>query len=211
MTDVTMIGKKSKHDRDEHRAADAPPVDDAELLADDGADAPDAAGGGEAISEVDALRAEVAQWEDKFLRAKAEQQNALRRAENQARVSIQYANADLLRSLVEVADDLDRTMEVAIQSSAGDAESGGVLIEGVRLIQGKIRKILADNNVTAIDAVGHAFDPSLHEALMQQPSDEYDAGTVIQQVQAGYTFHDRVLRPTKVIVAAARPDDAVEE
>jgi len=219
-----MIGKKSKrdtHERPDADVDDAPPVNDADPSADAEAAAAD---GEDAASEVDALRAEVAQWEDKFLRAKAEQQNALRRAENQARVSIRYANADLLRSLLEVADDLDRTIEVAgqsvasqsvaSQSVAGNADSGsgesdasGVLIEGVRLIHGKIKKILADNGVTAIEAVGETFDPSLHEALMQQASDEHDAGTVIQQVQPGYTLHDRVLRPTKVIVAAAKPDD----
>lgn len=209
-----MIGKKSKFKDSSQRdagASDDAPSNDADADVNSDAADHDATVTEGSTDEVDVLRSELEQWKDKFLRAKAEQQNALRRAENQARESVRFANADLLRSLLDVVDDLDRTIEVADQDGSGNASSQGALVEGVRLIQGNIDKILADNGVTAIKAVGQPFDPSLHEAMMQQPSDEHEAGTVIQQVRTGYKFYDRVLRPAKVIVASAKPTDATTD
>lgn len=150
------------------------------------------------VDEATALRQEVEQWKDKYLRSKAELQNALRRAENEQRDAIRYANASLLRSVIDVADDLDRTIE----ASAADHNIDSV-VEGVRLIRDKLEKFMADQNVTAVEAEGQPFDPARHEALMRQPSADHEPGAIIQQVQKGYMMHDRVLRPAKVIVAAA--------
>ena len=209
-----MIGKKSKSKdmaQSDNGASDESRANDADSNVNNEAVNHDVAVTEETPDALDLLRGELEQWKDKFLRAKAEQQNALRRAENQARESVRFANADLLRSLLDVADDLDRTLEVAGQDGSADASAKGALVEGVRIIQGKIGKILADNGVTAIEAVGQAFDPSLHEAMMQQPSDKHEAGTVIQQLQTGYQLHNRVLRPAKVIVASAKPADEADE
>jgi len=143
------------------------------------------------------LRREVAEWKDKYLRALAEQQNAMRRAANERDDSIRFANAGLLRSLLEVVDDFDRAMDAAQQ-----AETAAGVVDGVKLVQEKLAKFLRDQNVEPIEAQGAMFDPGQHEALLQQPSAEHAAGTVIQQVQRGYRLRDRVLRPAKVIVAA---------
>ena len=175
---------------------DAPAVEEAE--AGEAAEAR-----GEATDEVSILRQEVEEWRDKFLRAKAEQQNAMRRAANERQEAILYANADLLRLLLDVMDDFDRTLEMS-----QTAESVEAVLEGVRLIRDKFEKLLRDSAVEPIDAQDAEFDPNLHQALMRQPTTEHAPGTVVQQVQRGYKHRDRVLRPAKVIVATEPPAEA---
>ncbi|MCB9849977.1 MAG: nucleotide exchange factor GrpE [Phycisphaerales bacterium] len=145
------------------------------------------------------------EWKDKYLRAKAEQSNALRRADNERTEAIRFANVKILRDLLEVADDFERAME-----AARDAESVEGVIGGLGMVQDKLSKFLRDHDVETIEAQGAPFDPSEHEALLQQPSADHEPGTVIQQVQRGYKLRDRVLRPAKVIVASAPPDPAPE-
>lgn len=150
---------------------------------------------GESV-EIQRLREEADSWKDKFLRAKAEQQNALRRAAAERDEMIRYGNAGLLRGLLAMLDDLDRAIEAAEQSPSVDS-----LLEGARLVRQNFDKLLAEHHVKVIDAEGKPFDPQWHEAVMQRPTKEHPPGTVLQQVQRGYQFHDRVLRPAKVIVA----------
>ena len=152
----------------------------------------------EQLDVVTRLKREVAEWKDKFLRAKAEQKNTARRAANELEESIRYANGKLLKALLDVVDDFERTME-----GASGCETVEAVIDGVKLVQEKIEKLLRDNQVEGIDAQDAPFDPARHEALMQQPSSEHEPGTVMQEVQKGYMFRERVLRPAKVIVAAA--------
>jgi molecular chaperone GrpE len=157
--------------------------------------------GGEELSPEARLEAEIADWKEKFLRAKAEQQNVLRRAENEKTDAIRFANRDILRSLLDVVDDFERTLE-----AAGGNEAAEPVLEGVRLIQGKLSKVLTDNGVAPIKAAGQPFDPNCHEAMMRQPTDECEPGMVLQEVQKGYMLRDRVLRATKVIVSAEPPE-----
>jgi len=156
---------------------------------------------GDEQSDQSDLAAELTQWKDKFLRAKADAQNALRRAATEREEAVRYGNARLLRSLLDVVDDLDRTLEAAEKSKDADA-----LSEGVRLIRDKMQSLLSAEHVKPIEATGQPFDPQRHEAMMQQPSADQPVGTVLQQVQRGYTHHDRVLRPAKVIIAVSPPD-----
>ncbi|GJM24203.1 MAG: protein GrpE [Phycisphaerae bacterium] len=156
----------------------------------------------ESIDPIDQLKAEVAEWKDKFLRSKAEQQNIARRSSNEIAEALRYSGTGLLKSVIEVMDDLDRTVEAV----GGEGDTDSTLAEGVRLVRDKLQKILTDNHVEVIDASDAAFDPMMHEALLQQPSADHEPGRVIQQIQKGYRLHDRVLRPAKVIVSAAAPD-----
>lgn len=154
--------------------------------------------------EIDPLvqaRNEAQEWKDKYLRALAEVQNALRRAANEREDAVRYANGNLLRNLLEVVDDIERAL-----AGAGQCDSVAAVLEGVKLVHEKLLKFLRDHQVEPIDAEGKAFDPSQHEAMMQQPSAEAAPGTVLQQLQRGYRLHERLLRPAKVIVAAAPPE-----
>ena len=152
----------------------------------------------EQLDEVSRVKRELEEWKDKFLRAKAEQKNTARRAANELEESIRYANSKLLKALLDVVDDFERTME-----GARGCETVEAVIDGVKLVQEKIEKLLKDNQVEVIEAQDVPFDPARHEALMQQSSAEHEPGTVMQEVQKGYMFRERVLRPAKVIVAAA--------
>lgn len=144
-------------------------------------------------------------WKDKFLRAKADFQNLQRRAVEEQRAAVRYANADFARALLDPVDDLERTLE-----ARPPGENEDPVLAGIRLIHGKLAKLLKDHRVEVIEALGQHFDPRLHEALLQQPCRDLPPGTVIQEVQKGYKLHDRVLRPARVIVAKAHEPEADE-
>ncbi len=203
-----MRPKKNKHKKnaafaDGHDENESAPTDEHPEVADESDS--DAEVAAETVDPMEQLKNEVAEWKDKFLRSKAEQQNIAKRSSNELSEALRYSGSSLLRSIVEVMDDLDRTVE-----AVGDGEASDTLTEGVRLVRDKLQKILTDHHVEVVDATGCAFDPSMHEALMQQPSADHEPGQVISQIQKGYRLHDRVLRPAKVIVSAATEAETTE-
>ncbi len=145
----------------------------------------------------EASNAELEQWKEKFLRAKAELLNYQRRAEKDRAESLRYANAGLVKALLPVLDDLERVI-VAAAEHKSDPDA---LADGVRLTLENCLKILNGFGIEPIEALGKPFDPSRHEAMMQQPSDEYAEPTVLTEMVKGYRLHDRVLRPSRVIVS----------
>jgi molecular chaperone GrpE len=158
-----------------------------------------------------ALRAEADQWKDKALRAMAEMQNFQRRSAQERADAIRYANAGFARSLLDVVDSMERALE-HIEPTARD---GDPIAQALGLIHDNLLKVLREHNVTVIEAEGLPFDPAVHEAMLQQPSDRHDVPTVLQVLQKGYKLHDRVIRPAKVIVsrlpeAAPEADSAAE-
>ena len=149
--------------------------------------------GSEHVAE---LQAKVNSLEDSLLRAKAESQNIQRRAATERNEAIRFANADLMRTLIPVLEDFDRTF------AAAGADDKAIL-EGTRLVHANLVKALRDFGLEPIEAAGEKFDPTIHEALMHQPSDEIPPGDVIEQVTRGYRLRDRVLRPARVVVSKA--------
>jgi molecular chaperone GrpE len=150
------------------------------------------------------------EWKDKFLRARAELSNYQRRAEKDRAEALRYANAGLAKSLLPVLDNLERL----VQSSADPAATVQTLGEGARLTLEGFLKALREHHVEPIDAEGQPFDPLVHEALLEQPSPDHDQRVVLQQIARGYKLHDRVLRPSRVIVskpAATPARDVAEE
>lgn len=142
------------------------------------------------------LQARIESLEDQLLRAKAETQNIQRRAAQERNEAIRFANADLMRALIPVLEDFDRAMEAADSSNEA-------ILEGTRLVHANLIKALRDAGLEPIEAKGEDFDPSIHEALMHQPTSEAPPGRVIEQVTRGYRLRDRVLRPARVVVAKA--------
>ena len=148
------------------------------------------------------LETRVAELEDSLLRAKADFQNLQRRAAVERSEAIRYGNADLMRSLLGAIDDFERSL-----AAAESSENYESVIEGVRLVHANLVKALNDHGLETIEALHEPFDPNIHEALMRQPSSVHEPGTVVEQIAKGYRLRDRVVRPAKVIVAAA-PDTA---
>jgi molecular chaperone GrpE len=142
-------------------------------------------------------QARIDALQDQLLRAKAETQNVQRRAALERNEAIRFANAELMRSLIPVLEDFDRTFENA------DAAAEKSILEGIRLVHANLIKALRDAGLEPIEARGEDFDPAIHEALMHQPTDNAPPGRVIDQVTRGYRLRDRVLRPARVVVAKA--------
>ncbi len=150
--------------------------------------------------ELTLLRREVDELRDKNLRLMAELQNQQKRAQRESQEAQRFAEAELARALLVVLDDLERAQEAARNTQDAQAVAAGV-----RLVSEHFLKVLRDHHVAPIEAVGRPFDPAFHEALLQLPSSEQAAGTVLQEVARGYTLHERVLRPTRVIVSSGPP------
>ena len=150
--------------------------------------------------EVTKLRREVEELRDKNLRLVAEQQNLQKRALRDKQEALRYAESAFATQLLVVLDDFDRTFE-----SAQSATDVAVVADGMRIVYEHFLKVLQQHGIQPIDALGKPFDPSYHEAMMQQPSEEHPAGTILQEMARGYTMHDRVLRPSRVIVSGGPP------
>lgn len=147
--------------------------------------------------ELAAARRKVEELTDKHLRAVAEHQNYVRRAAAEHGEALRYATTDLIKSLLPVVDDFERTLAAV---GEGDASP---LAKGVGLVHGNLIKALEAHHVQRIESVGQPFDPSCHQAMMQRPTEDQPPGTVLEEYQPGYKLWDRVLRPAKVIVAKA--------
>jgi molecular chaperone GrpE len=153
-------------------------------------------------SELERLRREVQDKQDRLLRALAETDNVRRRAQRDREDYVRYANESLLRDLVPVLDNLDRAL------AAARTGGGGTVVEGVELIQRELLRVLERSGLTRYSAVGLRFDPARHEAIARVVSGEAAPDTVVQETAPGYLLHGRVLRPAMVAVAAAPDEDA---
>ena len=144
-----------------------------------------------------AAQAEAARNLDGWQRTQAEFANARKRFEKQRVETYVNANADLVAKLLPVIDDLERALESA-PAGTGNAP----WIAGVNLVFRKMLAVLEELGVQNIPAVGEPFDPNLHEALSQEPSEEYESGLIVREMRRGYRLGDRVIRPSLVTVAA---------
>jgi len=128
----------------------------------------------------------------KWQRAQADFINLKRRNEQEKGEIFKIANAELARSILPTLDDLTRALEHINGPTVEDS-----WIEGIRLIERKLRTSLESQGIQEIKALGEKFDPNLHAAVMHSKGPE---GVVIQEIQKGYMLHDRVIRPSMVLV-----------
>ena len=128
-------------------------------------------------------------------RSAADFSNYKRRTDEERSQLGQFSNAILIGKLLAVLDDFDRALE-SVPPEAHDA-----WIEGVKLVERKLRGVLESEGVSPIEAVGQAFDPNLHEAVAHEETSAHPDNQVIGEVQRGYRLHDRVIRPSLVRVA----------
>ncbi len=154
-------------------------------------------------AEIERLRREVQDKQDRLLRALAETDNVRRRAQRDRDDYVKYASETLLRDLVPVLDNLERALTAA--RAAGGAAN---VVEGVDLIQREMLRVLERSGLTRYSAVGQRFDPARHEAIARVVSGEAAPDTVVHETAPGYLLHGRVLRPALVAVAAAPDEDA---
>ncbi len=148
--------------------------------------------------QLQAALAERDQFKEKWTRAMADLDNYRRRVQREMEEDRKYAALPLLKSLLPAFDGLDRTILAASQSK--NAEE---LIVGVQLTIKQLETALNGFGAKTIAALGQPFDPNLHEAISQIASAEHPPMTVLHDVERGYMLHDRIVRPSKVIVSKA--------
>ena len=154
-------------------------------------------------AQLEDLRRQLDDKQDRLLRALAEADNVRRRTQRDRDDYVKYANESLLRDLVPVLDNLDRALEAA-RSTAGAVS----VVAGVELIQRELLRVLERAGVTRYSAVGQAFDPTRHEAIARVVSADAAPDTVVNETAPGYLLNGRVLRPAMVAVATAPDEDA---
>jgi molecular chaperone GrpE len=147
--------------------------------------------------QLEAARAERDENYNLALRTQAELENYRKRVQREREEDARYRALPLARDLLPATDNLRRAVQAAGQS--GNTEE---LIRGVEMVLRQFDDALARHEVKPIPAEGEKFDPNRHDALTQVPAPDKEPMTVLQEVERGYTLHDRVLRPSKVIVAA---------
>ncbi|MDO4558180.1 MAG: nucleotide exchange factor GrpE [Planctomycetia bacterium] len=152
----------------------------------------------ESLTPEATLQRELEAANDRILRISAELDNYRKRVQREVQEERRYAAMPLMRELLPVVDNLKRTIEAAEKSG------GGVdgLLEGVVMVLDQFESALARHGCVKIEACGKSFDPNFHDAILQRPSTEVAPNMVLAETLTGYRLHDRVVRPSQVIVSA---------
>lgn len=144
-------------------------------------------------------RQESAANYDRFIRAQAELENYKKRIAKEHAESLRYALTPLVTEMAAILDNLER----AVEHARKEPEDGGALLAGIEMVLKQMQETLARFGVTRIESVGKPFDPALHEAMGVVERSDVPENQVLDEFQAGYILHDRVIRPSRVIVSKA--------
>ncbi len=147
------------------------------------------------VAEHSRVVAERDEYLDSLQRLKAEFDNYRRRVERDRELQHHSGVRDLVGELLPVIDNLER----AVAALGG---AGNQIVAGVEMVRGQLAGLLTGRGVQEIPAQSAPFDPTIHEAVAQHPTDEHDEGTVVHVAEKGYRLGEAVLRPAKVVVAA---------
>jgi molecular chaperone GrpE len=148
--------------------------------------------------ELQAARDEAEANFARYQRLAADFENYKRRTRQELADRTQYANEELLRKLLPILDNLHRALDHAPEGIDRN------WFDGLRTVVRQFEDTLQAQGVSPIPAVGEKFDPSKHEAIAREETDEHEEGTIVEEMQPGYRLHERVLRPTLVKVAHPR-------
>lgn len=140
--------------------------------------------------ELETVRAERDEHLDTVKRLRAEFENTRKRQEREREKILDVASERLVKEILPVIDNLDRALEVE-----------GDIREGVRSVRDQLVSVLNEEGLSPVVSDGEPFDPNVHEAVMGQPSEEHEDGTVIQTFERGYVLNGKPIRPAKVVVA----------
>lgn len=141
---------------------------------------------------------------DKFSRLAAEFKNYKKRTRKEEQERLKYEGKNILKELLPVFDDIDRAVEHQENSAKKDSEEGSSQDSdngGLQMIHKKLHNVLNNLGVEKYDSVGEEFDPDLHHAIMTKESEEHDSDIVLEEIEKGYMYKDKVLRYARVIVS----------
>lgn len=148
-------------------------------------------------ARLETMEQESKDYHDRFLRVSAEFENYKKRAAREMNDFRKFANESFAKGMLPVVDNLDR----AIESSSDDDHSNSSVVEGVNMTLKEILKIFEQFGVKPFESLGKTFDPAVHQAVMQEESDEHPEKTILTELEKGYMIHDRLLRPAMVVVS----------
>jgi molecular chaperone GrpE len=146
------------------------------------------------FSEVDKLKNECKEINDKFVRLQAEFLNFKKRSEKEKSNIYKHANERLFLDLLPLMDNMERALATADSGSDG-------IVEGLKMIKKSLDDIFSKNGIEAIEAMGQEFDPELHHAVMSDESDDHASEHVIEEFQKGYKLNEKVIRHSMVKVS----------
>lgn len=147
--------------------------------------------------DMQALKTQLEEFKDKYLRAYAEMDNMKKRLQKEKQEIIKYSAEKLLRDFLLVYDAVEKSITMALDLHPDDED----FIQGLRMTEKLLLETLKKNNVEPIETQNMPFDPNYHEAMMQVVKDDVAQGMVVDEIEKGFLVHDRVLRPAKVTVS----------
>lgn len=158
------------------------------------------------VSSEDTLKAELQEWKERALRALAEVENVRKRAQKDVEDAKNFSMANFAKDMLLIGDNIHRALQ-AIDKKDRDGAEGlfKSLIDGVEMTQHELVRLFERHGITPISAKGEKFNPNLHQAMFEIPTQDAAPGTVVEEVQSGYVLKERVLRPAFVGVAKS-PD-----
>lgn len=158
-------------------------------------------------SELEILKEKLAQLEqerdafkDQLYRKAADYENFRRQKEREAAALLKFAEEGIIKKLLPTLDDLERVIKNADKFLASNPDAK-IYVDGVKLVQQKLLKTLEARGITRIASLGKKFDVAYHEALTQMPTRDVEPETIVEEFEAGYMLHDKVIRHAKVVVA----------
>ena len=155
-------------------------------------------------AELEAKTKDAAEWHDKLLRLGAEFENYKKRMQKEKSDLMKFGNESLLKAVLPILDNLERTIDHGKKMN-----ENGPLLQAVEITLRQLLSILERFGVKPAAAMGEEFDPEKHEAVSQMESDQ-EPDRVISELEKGYLFHERLLRPAKVVVSKALPEKKTE-
>ena len=154
------------------------------------------------------LEQQLAETKDQLLRTVAESENVRRRTEKEKADASKFAITNFARSFLSVADNLNRALESITEGAREKNKDLENLFVGIEMTEKELESVYEQFNIKAIDALGKHFDHNFHQAMFEVEDEKVPTGTIVEQVQKGYTIHDRLLRPAMVGVSKGGKEKA---
>jgi molecular chaperone GrpE len=162
--------------------------------------------GSEGVDPLTQAQAEASRLKDAWLRSAADFDNFRKRTRRELDEARRTGREEVLRALLPVFDNLDRAIQSSVRSNDVKA-----IVDGLSMVHRQFVDALGREGITKVPTVGKAFDPGIHEAIQQVDTDEHAPGTVIAEVQSGYSQGERLLRAAMVVVARAKSSEPAED
>ena len=152
-------------------------------------------------NKIDELEENLKTHREEKLRILADMENLRKRSDKEKIDSIKFGSSNLARDILSPCDNLIRALDSVEEKSKNNNNNNKALINGLKLVHQELISILDKYGVKKIDALNNKFDHNFHQAMLEVETEDKESGIVVQELQAGYTMHDRLLRPSLVGVS----------